>query len=91
MQAELLAVSGLERAAAQLAASGDYVGETWNLGAAALAARRAAAWKSASHPTRTRQITPRRRRGRLSGRGIIAGTSQPGNHDRSQRKAGEAP
>ncbi len=36
VQAELLAVSGLERAAAQLAANGEYTGETWNLKAAAL-------------------------------------------------------
>jgi type II secretory pathway component PulK len=35
LQAELLADSGLERAAAQLAASGNYPGETWNLDAAA--------------------------------------------------------
>jgi type II secretory pathway pseudopilin PulG len=35
MQAELLALSGLERAAAQLATNADYQGETWNLEPAA--------------------------------------------------------
>ncbi len=42
LQAEILADAGLDRAAAQLQSTGDYSGETWQIGAEAFAGRGAA-------------------------------------------------
>lgn len=42
LQAEILADAGLDRAAVQLQSTGDYSGETWQIGAEAFAGRGAA-------------------------------------------------